>query len=89
MMKYIFATLLLITAISCSTEPEVTPPFGTAEIILIEEFTDDQTREPVASQNFLFTTTFEDYDDEPVSHGSHQTDERGILQTNLKNFTEV
>lgn len=88
-MKFALTTVLLITAISCSTEPETTPPIGNAEIVLIAEFTDAQTGEPVASQNFLVTTTFEDYDDEPVSHGSHQTDERGILQTNLRNFTEA
>ena len=48
-----------------------------------------KTGEPIATQNFLVTTTFEDYDDEPVSHGLHQTDEYGVLQTNLRDFIEV
>ncbi len=83
-MKYTFTFLLILFVLSCSTEPDITPPIATAEIVVIATFTDSENDEPVANQNFLVEADFEEDEYGLVSQGSHRTDSDGVLSMNVR-----
>lgn len=87
-MKYTFTFLLILFVLSCSTEPDITPPIATAEIVVIATLTDSENNKPVANQNFLVETSFNEYDYGLVSQGTHQTDSNGVLSMNVRDVLE-